>query len=118
MTEDCEELITSLDDLLEAERQALISGDLDGLSKMASRKEGLIVALSKVEPSQADALVVLDKKIKRNQELLNNALEGIRKVARRMTAFRRVQETLETYDAQGAKTVIKVKQETSVERLA
>jgi hypothetical protein len=64
------------------------------------------------------ALELLDSKVRRNQELLNNALEGIRKVARRMAAFRRVQASLETYDKNGAKCVIDINPETSVERRA
>ncbi len=118
MNDELEVLMVSLDDVLEAERSALLKGDLDILASMASRKEGLIEALNAAETSDVAALKLLDIKVRRNQDLLNNALEGIRKVARRMAAFRRVQATLETYDQNGAKSVIDINPETSVERRA
>lgn len=118
MTDEIKTLIGSLDDVLDAERAALIKGELDLLSNLAIRKEALIEALNQAEMADIEALRLLDRKVKRNQDLLNNALEGIRKVARRMAAFRRVQASLETYDKDGAKSVIDINPETSVERRA
>ncbi|MBW4962652.1 MAG: flagellar biosynthesis/type III secretory pathway chaperone [Akkermansiaceae bacterium] len=108
----------SLDDVLEAERSALIKGKLDLLTSMADRKEALIEALNSAEVDDDTQLKLLDVKVKRNQELLNNALEGIRKVTRRMAAFRRVQASLETYDKNGDKCIVEVAPKTSVERRA
>ncbi|WP_415257234.1 flagellar biosynthesis protein FlgN [Sulfitobacter sp.] len=85
---------------------------------MADRKEALIEALNSAEVDDDTQLKLLDVKVKRNQELLNNALEGIRKVTRRMAAFRRVQASLETYDKNGDKCIVEVAPKTSVERRA
>ena len=118
MTKQIDTLIESLDDVLEAERSALIKGKLDLLTSMADRKEALIEALNCAEVDDDTQLKLLDVKVKRNQELLNNALEGIRKVTRRMAAFRRVQASLETYDKNGDKCIVEVAPKTSVERRA
>lgn len=111
-------LMDTLDDLLEAERAALIAGDLEKLASMLARKESLIDALNKAEAADVKMLQAIDQKLKRNQDLLNSALEGIRKVARRMAAFRRVRASLETYDANGDKKIIDVNTNTSIEKRA
>lgn len=118
MTKQIELLINTLDQVLEAERAALISGKLELLKDMAEQKEALIGALNSAEIDDDVPIKRLELKVKRNQDLLNNALEGIRKVARRMAAFRRVQASLETYDRNGKKRVVEVAPIVSVERRA
>jgi len=118
MSNEAHDLMDDLDDLLETERAALLSGDLQKLTGLAKRKEALFDALNAIEHVQGDALSLLDVKIKRNQDLLNSALEGIRRVAKRMAAFRRVRASLETYDATGAKKVIDIDPSTSLEKRA
>ena len=111
-------IMDSLNDLLEAEKAALLAGDLERLTGMAERKEALIEALNSAEQADFELLKELDLKVKRNQGLLNSALDGIRTVARRMAAFRRVRGSLETYDAKGEKSIIEVDPETSFEKRA
>ena len=53
-----------------------------------------------------EALQGLQTKVDRNQEMLDGALAGIRNVASRMAAFRKIRRSLETYDESGQKTVI------------
>ena len=118
MSIEAPELMDDLDDLLEAERKALLCGDLQKLTGLFKRKEALVDALNAIEHLEGDELRLLDVKIKRNQELLNAALEGIRKVAKRMAAFRRVRASLETYDATGAKKIIDIDPGTSLEKRA
>ncbi|SFS87255.1 hypothetical protein SAMN04488040_2192 [Sulfitobacter marinus] len=118
MTQQIDTLIESLDDVLEAERSALITGKLELLTNMADKKEELIEALNSAKFDDDTSLKLLDIKVKRNQELLNNALDGIRKVTRRMAAFRRVQASLETYDKNGDKCIVEVAPKSSVERRA
>ncbi len=110
--------MTDLDDLLEVERTALLAGDLEKLSKLMAQKEAVFEVLNAAEHADLQALQTLDHKVKRNQHLLGSALEGIRAVARRMAAFRRVHSTLETYNARGTKRVIEIDCETSVEKRA
>lgn len=111
-------LIDKLDDLLEEERRALLEGDLDAIGVLLTRKEALIDALNALAPARQPDLSGLQVKVTRNQALLDGALEGIRKVAGRMAAFRKIRKSLETYDQSGRKTTIQGEAEHSVERRA
>jgi flagellar biosynthesis/type III secretory pathway chaperone len=108
----------ALDDLLEAERAALLSGDLEKLTRMFEGKEALINALNDAEHADLEALQTLDGKLKRNQQLLDGALEGIRSVARRMAALRRIRGSLDTYGSDGKKQSITIDADPSVEKRA
>lgn len=110
--------IAALDALLDAERAALLAGDLEKLAEMLEDKEGLIEAINTAEHRNLDALQQLDGKVKRNQLLLDGALEGIRSVARRMAALRRIRSSLETYDSTGKKRNIEMASERAVEKRA
>ncbi|WP_299372669.1 flagellar biosynthesis protein FlgN [uncultured Tateyamaria sp.] len=118
MSEAIGDIIDSLDDLLEAERTALLRGDLDDVTRLHDRKERLIDALNKADALDRAALAPLKDKVERNQDLLNSALEGVRSVARRLAAIRRVRKSLETYDAKGEKRTVEIRSETSVEKRA
>ena len=108
----------ALDELLEAERDALLKGNLSHLAEMAEDKEQLIIRLNETRHDDLEALRLLDSKVKRNQVLLDGALEGIRTVARKLAALRRIRATLDTYDASGQKRSIEVEATRSVERRA
>lgn len=110
--------LDALDDLLEAERDALLKGDLQGLTRLAENKEQLIQSLNETDQTDLEMLSVLDSKVKRNQLLLDSALEGIRTVARRMSALRRIRASLDTYDASGRKNSVEIAATSSVERHA
>lgn len=107
MTEDTPQtLIDRLDDLLETERSALLAGDLETIASLLARKEALIDALNRMQPNDQGALEKLHEKVTRNQALLDGALQGIRRVAARMAAMRRIRRSLETYDQSGRRQVI------------
>tara|TARA_R110002072_G_scaffold46991_5_gene130032 strand:- start:1460 stop:1819 length:360 start_codon:yes stop_codon:yes gene_type:complete len=108
----------ALDELLEAERAALLKGDLEKLADMLPRKEELIDALNAVIHTDFQALQTLDSKVRRNQLLLDGALEGIRNVAQRLAALRRLRGSLETYGSDGKKSNIDVDMDHSVEKRA
>ncbi|MEP0702355.1 MAG: hypothetical protein ABJC67_13520 [Lentilitoribacter sp.] len=112
------QLFTDLDELLETERSALLSGDLEIIVTLLERKETLIEELSVAEEFEANALDVLTGKMKRNQDLLDSALEGIRNVASRLAAMRRVRSTLDTYDSNGSKQSITIAKDSNVEKRA
>lgn len=99
------EIITQLDTLLEAEREALLRGDLQAIADTVAQKEQLIDALNEGADRQAD-LSGLHHKLQRNQALLDGALQGIRAVAARMAAYRRIRRSMDTYDSQGRKRTI------------
>ena len=107
-----------LDSLLEAERTALLKGDLEALAEMLPRKEALIEALNNETVEDLPALQALGARVERNQLLLNGALEGIREVAARMASLRRMRSGLETYGSDGVRKHIEVQIDHSLERRA
>ena len=111
-------ILDELDDLLDAERAALLAGKLDDVGRLFDRKARLMDALSEAEMNTAIDPGQLRDKIVRNQELLESASQGIRSVARRLAAIRRVRESLETYDSRGRRTSVDVKPGTTLEKRA
>lgn len=101
-----QDLINKLDSLLETERTALLAGDLETIGRLLEQKEKLIDRLNMIEPQNQQALEGLHNKVTRNQALLDGALQGIRKVAARMAAMRRIRRSLETYDESGRRHTI------------
>lgn len=111
-------ILASLDDLLDRERIALLNGDLDAISRRLREKERLIDALNTLHGDQDEDLSAIRNKAHRNQILLESALSGIRAVADRVAALRRVRDTLETYDQSGRKTAISTLRTGQVEKRA
>ncbi len=101
-----QDLIDKLDKLLETERAALLAGDLETIGRLLEQKEQLIDHLNMIAPQNQRALAGLHDKVTRNQALLDGALQGIRKVAARMAAIRRIRRSLETYDESGQRQTI------------
>ena len=113
-----QDTIDALDDLLEAERAALLTGDLDQIERLTEQKESLVDTLNSQESADRFELESLNAKVERNQELLNSALDGVRTVARRLATMRRIRKSLDTYDAFGRKNNVVMQPESSVERRA
>lgn len=111
-------ILASLDDLLDRERIALLNGDLDAISRGLREKERLIDALNALHGDQDEDLSAIRNKAQRNQILLESALSGVRAVADRVAALRRVRDTLETYDQSGRKTAISTLRTGQVEKRA
>ena len=110
--------IDALSDLLDSEREALLKGDLERLAEMLEPKETLIEAINALPKENVNSLRRLDNKVKRNQLLLDGALEGIRAVATRMAELRQVRNGLETYGADGKKRTIELQDGPTLERRA
>ncbi|WP_255008778.1 flagellar protein FlgN [Roseovarius sp. M141] len=84
----------------------MLDGDLEAISALLQRKEALIDQLNTQAPQSREDMLDLKGKLARNQELLDGALQGIRKVAARMAAVRRIRRNLETYDKSGRKSEV------------
>lgn len=110
--------LVRLDDLLELERKALLAGNIDGVTRRLPEKERLMSSLEAFELTDESGLDPLKKKAERNQRLLESALEGIRAVTSRISALRRIRETLETYDQSGRRTTISETRGGQVEKRA
>ena len=91
--EPSQEIIDRLDMLLDAERTALLQGKLDQVAKLVGEKENLIDALNARDTDNGADLSFLRDKVARNQALLDGALQGIRNVAARIAAFRRIRRS-------------------------
>jgi hypothetical protein len=111
-------ILRNLDELLDRERAALLDGDLDAISRSLREKERLIDALNGQQLMSETELSAIREKVQRNQILLGGALDGIRAVAERLYALRRIRETLETYDQTGQKTVLERLRSGQVEKRA
>lgn len=98
-----QQIIDSLDELLDQERQALLVGDLERIGRLFSLKENLIDRLNALQTVDKDRLKLVQGKVIRNQTLLNSAMDGIQAVASRMAELRKVRLSLETYDQTGKK---------------
>ena len=93
--------------LLERERACLLRGDLSGVAALAREKETLAAAFAEAA-GRADpaAIAALRDRAARNRDLLEAAMQGIRRVSARLSAYRQVQRSMDTYDPQGRRATI------------
>ena len=110
--------IDELDDLLEDERSALLSGDLEKIRRLNDRKAQLVDSLRDLDLRDREEMNRLNQKISRNHALLGSALDGIRAVAQRLADVRRVRDSLDTYDADGRKRSVPTPSEKNLEKRA
>lgn len=106
-----------LEALIQSEREALMSGDLERIAEILAQKEPLISELLS-EPLAAEKIAPIRRDLKRNQELFDHALSGIRAVADRLADLNKARAGLETYDAQGRKSAIVSATRTNLQRKA
>ena len=110
-------LTERLDALLNAEREALMVGDFERISSLLEQKEALVDELRSTGTT-AEALTPLRTRLRRNQELFDQALAGIRNVAARLGDLNRVRKSVETYDSKGKKQMISGTATRTLERRA
>lgn len=103
MTEQSRRLLDQLDAILENEHDAVLTGEIGRLAALVSEKERLVDALNALAPPSEDSLRAIQGKLARNQALLDGALHGIRTVAARLAAHRRIRRSLDIYDQSGRK---------------
>ncbi len=110
--------IQALEDLLDLERTALVQGDLTDLDRLVPEKENLIGAINDLQVLESDDLIRIQKKVVRNQALLNSAAEGIRTVADRMAELKQVRQEFSTYDASGQRSGFALRSRAKLEKRA
>ncbi|SDX46584.1 hypothetical protein SAMN05444358_10649 [Ruegeria halocynthiae] len=110
--------IRALENLLDLERSALVQGELSDLGRLAPEKENLIGVINDLHVLESDDLIRVQKKVMRNQALLNSAAEGIRAVADRMSELRRVRQEFSTYDASGQRSGFALRRQAKLEKRA
>lgn len=103
--------------LLEAERSALLDGDFDKIAELMDEKAALVAALEG-KTLEAEDVAPLRDGLRRNQQLFDHALAGLRNVAERLGDLNRVRKSMDTYDAQGRRNTIEGSQPRTMERRA
>lgn len=116
--DDSHDSILALEDILERERNALVTGDLEAISRLVDNKEAIITRLNADKGLNAIILQDIQKKIRINQSLLKSAMDGIRHATDRIKRLREAGEQLETYDRHGYRKHIRLRGASSVERRA
>ncbi|HGG06587.1 MAG TPA: flagellar biosynthesis protein FlgN [Aliiroseovarius sp.] len=101
-------IIDALDDLLDRERQAILTGNIDGLARQAVEKTRLLEQLSGAT-TDTQRIERLRVKADRNQELLVAVAKGIKSVSRRLQAMKSAKSTLQTYDKGGHRVALEAK---------
>jgi flagellar biosynthesis/type III secretory pathway chaperone len=89
-----------LHQVLDQERQALISADYDALATFVSQKEALLSQLEKTIPAKEE-LRPLRQKMDENLGLLAAAIKGVAAASARLSALQNVKSGLSVYDNAG-----------------
>lgn len=110
-------LTEQLKSLIASEREALLTGDFDRLSDLLEEKQQLADALAR-RPLDSEDLQPLRDGLRRNQELFDQAMAGVRNVAARLGDLNRVRKATDTYDAQGRRQTIDTPAVNRLERRA
>lgn len=93
--------------LLEEEHKALTSGNLIQIESLIRQKEDVFGRLAKLPDGPAASIEALRSHAVRNQELLDEAMRGIRAVHDRIQEIRKSRHQLDTYDKTGRRTTIR-----------
>ena len=118
MTEKATNISERLAQLLEKERTALLAGDLEKISDLIPEKEDLIATMGRSGEITQTMGAELTLKLRRNHALFESSLSGIRAVAARIANHRKMQSTLQIYNAQGEKKVVQSQDSSTVQKLA
>ena len=91
-----------IEELLDAERDALLDGDFDAIRDLKDRKEDLLGSLLEQRAGLSpEAYAQLSEKAARNQSLLANAARGIAAVRQRLQEIRDARTGDVAYDSEG-----------------
>ncbi|MEM1362016.1 MAG: hypothetical protein AAGF94_09910 [Pseudomonadota bacterium] len=94
--------VEEIEDILDAERDALISGDLDSIDSFAARKADLLAEISEQHTALAPEIYKrLSEKALHNQNLLFGAARGIAAVRQRLLDIQNVHCGAGSYDRKG-----------------
>lgn len=93
-------LITQLHQLLDRERQALISADFEALATFVLQKEDLLAQLEKIPPAK-DVLRPVRQKMDENLALMAAAIKGVAAAGERLAALQNVKNGMSVYDNAG-----------------
>ncbi len=112
------DLIRDIDALMDEERAILKSGELHRLTDLLDRKEALFEQLQDHEGATETELQSLRDKSRRNQTLLESAMNAVRAVGNRMKDLARVRDSLETYNQKGQRYAVNMTSGSTFEKRA
>lgn len=95
--------IAKLKRVLDLERRALLSGDLEALEALVPEKEALAVTFEGADTTELNALSF---KLAQNERLLAAATRGVAEVITTLEKQRTARRVLSTYDQSGNPTQI------------
>ena len=101
-----QDIVSALDTLLDTEREALITGEIDTLPGLLEEKTRLVEALKERAYEDSGDIGNLRDKFERNQSLLDGTLQGIRTAASRLATLRSLKQSFDTYDESGRRQTI------------
>ncbi|MEQ9692692.1 flagellar biosynthesis protein FlgN [Shimia sp. SDUM112013] len=110
--------LTTLETILEKEKNALLNGHIGLLENLSHEKESVLKSLSFHDAGEPERVFALQQKMLRNQTLLESALAGIKAVSERLQTSRKVREALQTYDDHGRRLSVSVRTSGALERRA
>jgi len=99
-------LLDAAERLLQREREALLAGRLDALPALVAEKARLVHALARGGPHERVRLEALVVVAGRNQELLAQAIAGVRAVTERLADAAAAARQAETYDSHGRRHLL------------
>lgn len=98
-------LLVRIDAQLDAERSAILKGDLGSLGPMISSREEMVGALEgTIDPGDSKAIRQIEglqKKARRNATLIRAAIEGITSANKIVSEIEAAHAKLSTYSEQG-----------------
>ncbi len=94
-------LVDAIEDLLDRERQAVLGGNLDGLTRLIPEKIRLMERMARIRQPLGQIDGLKDKALQ-NQRLLEAVARGIESVSAHVTGLQTNKPPLRTYDATGA----------------
>lgn len=95
-------ILDQLGQLLDAEKRALLAGDLDTLEEFASQKTTLIDEIEQSDLFSPELLVDLLAKFREHDRLVRAAQAGVEEAIARLDAQRSARSELQTYGHDGA----------------
>ncbi|MDO6726949.1 flagellar biosynthesis protein FlgN [Cognatishimia sp. 1_MG-2023] len=106
MENNASDLIEQLDDLLEREREHLLTGNLPKFTELLDEKEQLLEQIGELGQADFPDLQHVQNRMNYNQSLLESAMLGIRAAAERLQTLRSIRRGLDTYDSQGQRRTL------------
>lgn len=117
MQSDSVDISDALEDLIDKERAAILSGALEEMGRIATEKERVLGGHTLTAPDQR-TLDRLRRKAARNQQLLAAAIRGVRAVTSRLDVLRNGPGEMNTYDRAGQRTTLNSRHQGTLHRRA